>query len=82
LGSLNSKLEQMTSKLTKKLPEEFLSTTAIEIGKLVNDQSIQGLSLGEKAPLFTLPDATGKNVSLSDALSHGSVVLSFYRGSW
>jgi hypothetical protein len=82
LGNLNEKLEQMSAKLTKKLPEEFLSTTAKAIQKLVNKESIQGLPLGGQAPGFTLPDATGKNVSLSDILGHGSIVLSFYRGSW
>ena len=46
--------------------------------------------LGQKAPGFTLPDASGKRVSLSDLLAapvpaeeHRSwLLLIFYRGFW
>lgn len=41
-----------------------------------------GLGVGEPAPDFTLPDATGRRVSLSERLKEGPVVLSFYRGEW
>jgi peroxiredoxin len=38
--------------------------------------------VGQLAPDFTLPDAYGKQVSLSSLLQKGPVVLCFYRGSW
>src|ERR1700732_3408952 len=38
------------------------------------------LQVGQKAPDFTLPNATGGEVSLSSLLKKGPVVLSFYRG--
>jgi peroxiredoxin len=41
-----------------------------------------GLSVGDKAPTFTLPDQLGRPVSLKDRLAAGSVVLAFYRGEW
>ncbi len=41
-----------------------------------------GLSVGAKAPDFTLSNAFGKPVTLTDALKHGPVVLVFYRGAW
>lgn len=41
-----------------------------------------GIAVGERAPLFELPDATGRRVSLQDRLARGPVVLSFYRGGW
>jgi peroxiredoxin len=82
LGNLNDKLKQMSEKVAKKLPEEFLAVSENEVKKLADSNAIQGLSIGEKAPSFTLPDATGKNVSLSTSLKEGPVVLSFYRGSW
>jgi peroxiredoxin len=41
-----------------------------------------GLAPGDKAPDFTLPNALGQDVSLSDALRRGPVVLTFYRGAW
>ncbi|QDV62327.1 peroxiredoxin-like family protein [Crateriforma conspicua] len=40
------------------------------------------LDLGGKAPDFTLPKPTGETVTLSDLLARGSVVVTFYRGSW
>ena len=41
-----------------------------------------GLAVGERAPEFTLPNQRGEPVRLSDRLSRGPVVLSFYRGVW
>ncbi len=40
------------------------------------------LKAGDPAPDFTLPDATGKPVKLSERLKAGPVVLKFYRGGW
>jgi hypothetical protein len=41
-----------------------------------------GLQIGERAPDFALPNQRGETVRLSDRLSRGPVVLSFYRGVW
>jgi len=41
-----------------------------------------GLKVGDKAPGFTLQNAYGKKVKLSDVLKKGPVILSFYRGAW
>jgi peroxiredoxin len=38
--------------------------------------------VGAPAPSFTLPDARGGDVALSDLLADGPVVLVFYRGAW
>lgn len=40
------------------------------------------LNIGDAAPLFSLPNATGKTIALADALKAGPVVLTFYRGVW
>ncbi len=40
------------------------------------------LKVGDKAPDFTLPDATGNDVPLSALLAEGPVVLTWYRGGW
>lgn len=40
------------------------------------------LKVGELAPDFTLPDAAGNPVWLSERLQDGPVVLKFYRGGW
>ncbi|MBI5343005.1 MAG: redoxin domain-containing protein [Deltaproteobacteria bacterium] len=41
-----------------------------------------GLQIGERAPDFALPNQRGETVRLSDRLSGGPVILSFYRGVW
>jgi len=38
--------------------------------------------VGEIAPAFTLPDATGTTISSAALLRHGPLVLTFYRGLW
>ena len=40
------------------------------------------LNVGAQMPAFALTDATGKNVSSSDLLKQGNLVVVFYRGSW
>jgi peroxiredoxin len=49
---------------------------------IANAQDVKGLVVGDKAPDFTLPNATGNQVSLSELLKKGPVVLKFYRGEW
>ena len=40
------------------------------------------LKVGERAPDFTLPDATGRLVTLAEYRGKKPVVLVFYRGYW
>lgn len=37
---------------------------------------------GDKFPDFTLPNAQGKTITLSEQLQKGKVVITFYRGGW
>lgn len=55
-----------------------------EFQKLViaNAAHVKGLSVGDKAPDFVLPNATGMKISLSECLSSGVVIVKFYRGEW
>jgi peroxiredoxin len=41
-----------------------------------------GVAAGDVLEDFTLPDATGKPVSLSEILADGPAVVVFYRGGW
>ncbi|MFE9366071.1 peroxiredoxin-like family protein [Streptomyces sp. NPDC006978] len=45
-------------------------------------QADQALSVGHRAPDFSLPSADGGTVRLADLLEAGPVVLTFYRGAW
>ena len=40
------------------------------------------LTVGDAAPTFSLPNASGETVALSDVLASGPVILTFYRGGW
>lgn len=40
------------------------------------------IKVGEMAPDFDLPNASGEKVKLSDLLARGPVVLTWYRGGW
>ncbi|MEO7266058.1 MAG: peroxiredoxin-like family protein [Ferruginibacter sp.] len=41
-----------------------------------------GLQVGDKAPLFSVKDYTGKEIKLKKELKKGPVILVFYRGEW
>ena len=40
------------------------------------------LTVGDAAPTFSLPNASGETVALADVLASGPVILTFYRGGW
>ncbi len=42
----------------------------------------RALKVGDLAPNFALPNATGHKVALTDLLVQGPVVIAFYRGVW
>lgn len=50
--------------------------------RIEQEQQTPGLEVGDRAPDFELPTAEGKRVRLSERLSRGPVVLSFFRGAW
>lgn len=49
---------------------------------IANAQHLKGMKVGDNAPNFILPNAFGKNISLSKSLKSGPVILKFYRGEW
>lgn len=82
MNGLNQQMAELREASKTKVPEErraILDAGIVEVG---NSGVAPGLSVGERAPDFELPDATGKLVKLSDLLRDGPVVVSFYRGEW
>jgi len=63
----------------KRSPESWRSSAG---GSTTPGIGAAGLRIGERAPDFTLPNQRGGMVTLSDRLSRGPVVLTFYRGVW
>ncbi|WP_033310080.1 peroxiredoxin-like family protein [Streptomyces iakyrus] len=45
-------------------------------------QADRALTVGDKAPHFSLPSANGQTLFLDALLAEGPVVLTFYRGAW
>jgi len=67
--------------VSRKRPPEVMAIVRRGID-YVRESGAAGLSVGERAPEFTLPNQRGEMVSLRDRLSRGPVVLNFYRGVW
>ncbi len=51
-------------------------------GLVASGQAERALKVGDRAPVFTLPDQDGAQVSSTELLAKGPLVLSFYRGVW
>lgn len=76
-------LRELRGNLTNMLPNEALElfdTDATSLEK--NHQHILKLNVGDTAPDFSLSNATGETVRLSELLKKDKVVLTFYRGAW
>jgi peroxiredoxin len=81
--SLKDTITEFRTKMAKMAPPEVIATLGGEIEKLAKSGIAKGaLSIGAKAPDFTLPDARGGTVTLSALLAKGPVVVTFYRGGW
>jgi peroxiredoxin len=78
--NLNDEIQQVLASYA--LPNDVIETFAAAMGRLDENKVAPGLSVGERAPDFELPDPNGKPVRLSDRLAKGPVVLSFFRGDW
>ena len=80
MSALNKGLTALTDELG--VPREVSTVISRELEEVERAGTAPGLSVGEDAPDFELPDATGRRVRLSELLKDGPVVLSFYRGEW
>ncbi|MGD1854988.1 MAG: peroxiredoxin-like family protein [Leptolyngbyaceae cyanobacterium] len=81
--SLADQLSEYRAGFQQKVPQDAQITMAaatdtLEASGIVN----QALTVGDTAPDFELPDATGQSVRLSELLQQGPVIINFYRGEW
>ncbi len=58
------------------------SFNLLRVAELKGEVSEYKANIGSKAPLFELPDTTGKTVKLSDYIGRNHVLLVFIRGDW
>lgn len=81
--SLQAKLDALRDAFQKRQPPEVLETMRRATADLVaSGQAGRALKAGDAAPAFTLPDEEGRPVNLRELLAKGTLVLTFYRGTW
>jgi hypothetical protein len=81
--TLQERLDAIREQSKTRMPPEVRAVML----RSVDDLRASGIigriaAVGSPAPDFTLPNAAGQAVSLSDLRRRGPVVLSFYRGRW
>jgi peroxiredoxin len=84
-GLLMSSQTSLTAELqefARNIPESAAERMRVSFSELTAAGVAPGLAIGDRAPLFTLPNAIGEPVKLAQRLEQGPVVLSFYRGDW
>ena len=80
---LQQKLDALKKGFEAQAPKEFVEIMHRATEDLKKSGILDGaVKVGDQAPDFSLKNADGQEFSLKDLLSHGPVVLSFYRGKW
>ncbi|MET3210271.1 UNVERIFIED_CONTAM: peroxiredoxin [Paenibacillus sp. PvR008] len=80
--NLQRELNAAKAHMEKMLLQKILDIFEKTIQEIGDSNTANGLSLGTKAPDFSLPDYTGRVITLSEETTKGPVVLIFYRGHW
>jgi peroxiredoxin len=81
--SLADRIGETVGKFISALPEDEALIVGGSFEKLqTSNVAEHAITIGNRAPDFTLPSVTDGPVTLYDALASGPVVLSFYRGGW
>jgi len=80
---LQEQMDAFKKSFVEQVPEQALEIME-RSGKKLRDSGIanQALRVGEKAPGFSLSNTLKTEVTLSELLKNGPVVLSFFRGRW
>lgn len=83
LPSYSDGLKDLRSNLKSMLPEASLKVFDNDAHQLkIRFQNILKVKSGDKAPDFTLSNATGASINLFNQLRQNKIVLVFYRGTW
>ena len=81
--SLKEELESFRAEFMTKVPAEIRDAMVrADLELAASGITQRALKSGDRAPDFELADSSGRSIRLSDRLSLGPVVLSFYRGGW
>lgn len=81
--SLKTQIDAFEVQKKANVPADILNLMDVTTEKLIAEQlSKHALNVGDKFPAFELPDSKGKQISSTELLAKGPLVLSFYRGGW
>ena len=80
---LRQRIEAFQKDFFPKLPKEAVGTLVKGIEDMVaSGVGRESVEVGDNAPDFRLPNASGEPVALSSLLARGPTVIAFYRGVW
>lgn len=80
---LQNKLDAIRATFESKAPPGALAIVRRATEDLIaSDQALLALRAGDPAPVFELPDENGDQVSSSDLIAAGPLVVTFHRGVW
>src|SRR5262245_10913988 len=81
--TLTSQLEALNAAVRAQAPTAVLETIDAASQRLASSGlAHRALGVGQRAPDFVLPDASGQEVDSAELRAHGPLVVSFYRGAW
>jgi len=81
--TIQEQSDQLQAASAGRIPAEVLEIFARDRAVLREcGKPADAVAAGDLLQDFTLPDATGKEVSLSELVADGPAVLVFYRGGW
>ncbi|KAL3471026.1 redoxin domain-containing protein [Aspergillus californicus] len=81
--SLNDQLATVLTRFKENAPEPIKSQILDANAQFQKDFDLSTtIQAGTKIPSFQLPNAVGEDVSSTDLLSKGPLLITFYRGSW
>ncbi len=81
--TLSEQLKAREAAGSGKVTPEVKAAFADGIAAIDEAKIVEGAKqVGDAAPDFTLANATGEEVTLSETLKQGPVVLTWYRGGW
>lgn len=83
MKNLEQQINELNENLAKQLPTEVLEVFGKSIQDLkAKNMEDSSISVGDKFPDFSLPNASDKTVALKELLQNGKVIIAFFRGSW
>lgn len=81
--TLASELQALSASVREQAPAHVVETIDAANRRLAESGLAErALRIGQRAPEFVLPDASGRNVESGSLLARGPLVISFYRGAW